>query len=50
MTLDQLSNPEFRTIQDKRGFLAGLLFTMSAEGNLLQDRVSVSNLSKQSGL
>ena len=32
MTLDQL----FEGTQDKRDFLAGKLFTMSAQGNLLQ--------------
>ena len=36
MILDQLSNHEFTGTQDKRDFLAGMLFTMSAEGNLLQ--------------
>ena len=36
VTSEQLSNHEFRSTQDKRDFLAGVLFAVSAEGNILQ--------------
>ena len=36
MTLKQLSNHEFTCTQDKRDLLAGRLFAMTAEENLLQ--------------
>ena len=36
LTLEQLSNHEFNCTQDNNNFLAGMLFALKAEGNLLQ--------------
>ena len=38
VTLKQPSNHEFTGTQDNKNFLAGMLFTMSAKGNLLQSK------------